>query len=258
MKRLSAIAMIPLFVGFLSAQEQRRTETTVTKTTLNGTLVDAACQSTHTEHKESSTRNNPDQSVTTRTESSHSEAVDCPVTTTTTTFGLMTSDGRYVRFDQPSNTRVVEVVRTNKSWSPYVANRKPLRVRVVGTANGDVAVVESIDADFGGRQVTGESSRVIESGPAGPVETQFDVRYHDDRGRLIVSPNGLHFEDISNGKHSQSWSYAQIKELKRDNGNEIKIQPYSGDSYEFKVAGPFMSDTVYNMIADRIVAARGH
>jgi len=258
MKRFLVIGVIPLFAGFAFAQDQRHTETTTTKTTWNGTLIDAACQSTHTEHKEASTKTNSDQSVTTKTETSHTETVDCPATTTTTTFGLLTSDGRYIRFDQPSNTRVVEVVRTNKSWSPYLAKRAPLRVRVSGAVNGDVAVVETIDADSAGTVVTGESSRMIESAPAGQMEAEFDVRYHDDRGRLIVSPNGLHFEDISNGKHSQSWSYAQIKELKRDNGNEIKIQPYSGDSYEFKVAGPFMSDTVYNMIADRIVAARGH
>jgi hypothetical protein len=68
----------------------------------------------------------------------------------------------------------------------------------------------------------------------------------------------LSFEDISNADHSRSWSYAQIKELKRDNGNEIKIHPYSGDTYEFHVAGTFMNDTVYNMIADRIIASRGH
>jgi hypothetical protein len=260
MKSLLIIGVIPLFAGFLFAQQQSRTETTTTRTTWNGTLIDAACQNTHTEHREASTKTNPDQSVTTKTESSHSETVDCPVTTTTTTFGLLTSDGRYIRFDQPSNTRVVEVVRTNKSWSPYLANRTPLKVRVVGAANGDVAVVQSIDAEPGGQAVIGEASRVIESPQAIPpqAEVMFDVRYHDDRGKLIVNANGLSFEDISNADHSRSWSYAQVKELKRDNGNEIKIHPYSGDTYEFHVAGTFMNDTVYNMIADRIIASRGH
>src|SRR5258708_26489340 len=119
MKRFLAIGMIPLFAGFLFAQDQRRTETTTTKTTWNGTLIDAACQSSHSEHHEASTKTNSDQSVTTKTESSHSETVDCPVTTTTTSFGLLTSDGRYIRFDQPSNTRAVEVVSSNKSWRPY-------------------------------------------------------------------------------------------------------------------------------------------
>src|SRR5260370_33012922 len=236
MKRFLVIGVIPLFAGFAFAQDQRHTETTTTKTTWNGTLIDAACQSTHTEHKEASTKTNSDQSVTTKTETSHTETVDCPVTTTTTTFGLLTSDGRYIRFDQPSNTRVVEVVRTNKSWSPYLAKRAPLRVRVSGAVNGDVAVVESIDADSAGPVGAGESARIIESAPAGQLHAEFDGRYHTDGGRLSVSATGLRFEDISNADHARSWTYAQIKELKRDGGNEIKSQPDTGDGCECKVA----------------------
>src|SRR5438876_3029292 len=139
MKAFAAIAMVPLFAGFLLAQERSETRTT-TKTTWNGTLVDAGCQTTHTEHKESKT--NPDQSVTTKTE--HSEVVDCPATTTTTSFGLLTSDGKYIRFDDPSNTKIIEVVKTNKEWSSDLTGRKPIRVRVVGTPHGDVIVMESI------------------------------------------------------------------------------------------------------------------
>jgi hypothetical protein len=258
MKRFATLAIIPLFAGFLYAQVQTRTETqttTTTHNTWNGTLVDAACQTTHQEHHVTSERTNPGETVTSRTDSSRTETVPCPVTTTTTTFGLMTSDGRFIRFDEPSNTRVVQIMRGNQTWNRYLGGNAPLRVRVVGAANGDIAVVDSINPEGGVSVTTGESERVVETGPA---ETMFDVRYHDDRGRLLVTANGVNFEDISNANHSRSWSYAQIKELKRDNGNEIKIQPYSGDKYEFHVEGPFMSDTVYNMIADRIVAARRH
>jgi hypothetical protein len=258
MKRFAAIAVIPLFAGFLFAQT--RTETTTT-TTWNGTLVDATCQNSHSEHHSSSTQTNPDQSVTTKSESSRSETVNCPVTTTTTTFGLLTPEGRYIRFDEPSNTRVIEIVKTNKGWNKYITERAPLPVKVVGVANGDVAVVQSIDTVTAGPgpTVVGESSRVVETPKGAPMQdVMFDVRYNNDQGKLLVTANGVSFEDISNAKHSRSWSYAQIKELKRENNNEIKIEPYSGDKYEFKVGGPFMSDTVYNMIADRIVAARAH
>jgi hypothetical protein len=141
MKKFAAIAIIPLFAGFLYAQEASRSVTTTT--TWNGTLIDASCQSSHTEHKESSTKTNPDQSVTHR-ESTRTETVDCPVTTTTTTFGLLTPEGRYMTFDEPSNTKIVEVVKTNNGWSRFITGRKPIKVRVVGTANGDVVVMESI------------------------------------------------------------------------------------------------------------------
>ena len=141
MKKFAAMAIIPLFAGFLYAQEASRTVTTTT--TWSGTLIDASCQSSHTEHKESSTKTNPDQSVTHR-ESTRTETVDCPVTTTTTSFGLLTPDGKYLHFDDPSNTKIVEVVKTNTGWNRFITTRKPLRVRVVGTANGDIVVMESI------------------------------------------------------------------------------------------------------------------
>ena len=147
MKKFAALAVMPLFAGFLIAQDTRTTETrtTTTKSTWNGTLIDAGCRTTHTEHKESSSSTNPeDKTVTTKTETRHSESTDCPVTTTTTSFGLLTSDGRFVRFDDSSNTRIVEMVKTNKNWSRDINDRAPIRVRVVGTPNGDVVVMESI------------------------------------------------------------------------------------------------------------------
>ncbi len=152
MIRVAAITMIPLFAGFLYAQQNETTHseshTSTTRTTYNGTLVDAGCYATHTEHHESSSSTKSDEGVTSRSESSHSETTnsnaDCPVTTTSTSFGLLTPDGRYVRFDAPSNTRIVETVKTNKSWSKYMNDKKPISVQVVGTPNGDVVVMDSI------------------------------------------------------------------------------------------------------------------
>jgi hypothetical protein len=243
-----AIATIPLFAVFLFAQDQSRTETRTitTKTTWNGTLVDAACQSTHTERRET----NPNRGVTTTT---RTETVDCPVTTNTNTFGLLTSDGRFIRFDNPSNTRVVEIVRGNKALNTYVLDRTPVRVRVIGSANGDVAVVESLDPEVGSSASAGEAERIIDRGQADVI---FDVRYHDNRGKLVLTPTGVNFVDLSDAKHSRMWSYSQVKELKRNGSNELKIEPFSGDSYEFHLEGPAMSDAVYKMIGDRIAAAR--
>jgi len=114
-----AIAIIPLFAGLLFAQEQSRTETrtTTTKTSWNGTLVDAACQTTRTERTDTTRSPDATGGVSTRTHTTHTETVACPVTTTTTAFGLLTRDGKFVRFDEPSNTRVVEIVRGNKAFN---------------------------------------------------------------------------------------------------------------------------------------------
>ena len=140
MTKFAALAVIPLFAGFLCAQDRTETRTTTTKTTYDGTLIDAGCRTTHTEHKES--RTNPDSSVTTKTQ--HSEVTECPVTTTTTSFGVLTSDGQFVRFDDPSNTKIVEIVKSNKTWSRDIGEHAPIRVRVVGTRHGDLVVMESI------------------------------------------------------------------------------------------------------------------
>src|ERR1700738_1508067 len=101
MIKFAAVAMIPLFAGFLCAQDQQttRTEThsSTTKTSWNGTLIDAACQSSHSEHHESSSSSSSEGGVTTnKTESSHSETTKdaaCPVTTTTPSLRLLTHDG---------------------------------------------------------------------------------------------------------------------------------------------------------------------
>jgi hypothetical protein len=150
MKRFASMALIPLFAGFLCGQIQagqsETQTTTTTTTTLNGTLVDAGCYTTRTEHKETTSTTPQDErgaSTSTRTESTK-KTVECPVTVTTTTFGLLTPEGRYVRFDEPSNTRIVEIVKGNKVWTREITDRAPIKVQVKGKHRGDVVVMESI------------------------------------------------------------------------------------------------------------------
>jgi hypothetical protein len=159
MKKLTAIAAIPLFAGFLMAQSQsgsqtqtesRTTETHTTtqsdsNNTWTGTLVDASCHTSQTAHRESSETTHPDENTTkTTTSKSDSYTTECPITTSTSSFGLMTENGQYVSFDQPSNTRVIEVMKKNKDWSRNMSSHKPVKVTVVGNRRGDTVVVESI------------------------------------------------------------------------------------------------------------------
>ena len=79
--------------------------------------MDASCRSTHTEHKESST-STPDETTTkTETTQTTSDSMNCPVTTTTTSFGLLTPEGKYVRFDDTGNTRIVEMVEKQEGMA---------------------------------------------------------------------------------------------------------------------------------------------
>ena len=144
--KLAKIAMISLFAGCLGAQTsdstqtETRTTTTTTNVNLTGTLVDQGCYTTHTQRKETTTShaNSTTTTVTTNI------VMQCPATTTTTSFGLLTPQGKFVRFDDAGNTRVVEMVKSKKDWRDYIEGRKPVNVRVVGTANGDVIVIKEI------------------------------------------------------------------------------------------------------------------
>ena len=130
--------------GCLCAQTNETTRTTTTTTSsvnLTGTLVDQGCYTTHTKRTE--TTSNPDSSTTTTTETTR-VTTECPATASTTSFGMVTPEGRYVRFDDAGNTRVVEMMKTNRDWRDSMEGRKPVRVRVVGSPNGDVIVIREI------------------------------------------------------------------------------------------------------------------
>jgi len=144
MKKFAVAALVPVFAGFLCAQTQQTTTTTTTDYNGNGTLVDAGCYTTHTHTKDTSV-SNPDENTTrTRTTTTTTNKTECPVTTTTTTFGLLTPTGEFVRFDEPSNTRVIEMVKGNKRWVEYMNNSQPIKVKVYGKHHGDVVVVDRI------------------------------------------------------------------------------------------------------------------
>lgn len=131
-----AVALIPFFAGFLFAQSEQSTTTrTTTTTTWNGTLVDQSCRTTHTKETTSDER---------KTETRTTTSTECPVTTTTTSFGLITPEGKYIQFDNSGNTRIVEMVKKNQTWTSSITEHKPIKVRVVGTLDGDTVVIKEI------------------------------------------------------------------------------------------------------------------
>jgi len=145
--KLVTIATLSMFVGCLCAQtSQTETKTTTTTSSdpvnLDGTLVDQSCYTTHYHQKET----NSDQNSTTTTETTK-VSTDCPVTTTTKTFSLLTPDGKIVRFDDASNTRVVQMMKSDRNFNDDINGHRPVKVRVVAMPNGDVMVVKEIKAD---------------------------------------------------------------------------------------------------------------
>jgi hypothetical protein len=146
--KFATVAMFSIFVGCLGAQTSPQTETKTTTTTtteainLDGTLIDQGCYNTHSQSKET----NSDANSTTTTVTTK-DTTNCPVTTSTKAFSLVTPDGKLVRFDDASNARVVEMVKSNKDFTNDINGHRPVKVRVVAMPNGDVMVIKEIKAD---------------------------------------------------------------------------------------------------------------
>jgi hypothetical protein len=142
MKKFAALAAVPLFAGFLFAQEAQQvaqssqTTTTTTRTEssqsnmmdnqeYNGVLVDANCYTTRTKDTASHEENGASNSTETT-----KVATTCPATTQTTTFGLLTPEGKYVSFDPAGNTQVMQIVKTDRNWQQSFESHRPVKVRV--------------------------------------------------------------------------------------------------------------------------------
>jgi hypothetical protein len=132
-------------------------------------------------------------------------------------------------------------MRSNADWTRSMNQSAPISVVVSGTPSGDVLVVESVQP---------VAKTVI-------TETILDAKYEGDHGKLIIGPDTVRWQNLEHANRSRTWSYAEIKELERErDDNQVEIQGYRGDEYEFTISGPYLTDQTYNMIAERIVAAR--
>ena len=101
-KTLAAIAVISLLAGSVWAQQSDHNTTTTAPTT-------------------KASDENPGQ-----TRAIHKEEATCLVTPNTISFGLLTPEGKYLRFDQPSNKRIVEMVNNGNH---HIWNGKLLDAR---------------------------------------------------------------------------------------------------------------------------------
>ena len=122
MRKFAVVAAMPLLAGFLMAQ-QSETTTTTTSRTWNGDLIDQNCYTTHVQQKNFNSDGNGGSTETT----TNKYTTECPVTTSTTSFGMMTPDGKFVRFDDAGNTRIVEMVKSNKDWNDFIVHHKPVK-----------------------------------------------------------------------------------------------------------------------------------
>jgi hypothetical protein len=71
-------------------------------------------------------------------------SAQCPVSSSTSKFGLKLEDGTVVRFDSVGNERAAQELKTKTKWTKDLTDGKPIKAKVSGTMNGDTVTVVSI------------------------------------------------------------------------------------------------------------------
>jgi hypothetical protein len=136
--------------------------------------------------------------------------------------------------------------------------REPVRNRAGETDHLVFRVLEGQTAD----PILAWSRAPAGGFPAQPQEQTFSYdAKHDhfigsDSGRLIIGPERIDYESVTDINQSRQWRYSDIKEIKRDSPYKIEIQPYNGDKYTFSLQGGGMELSTYNLIVQRITGAR--
>jgi hypothetical protein len=75
-------------------------------------------------------------------------------------------------------------------------------------------------------------------------------------GRIVVTQDRFSYESVENAGHSRQWVLKDVKELKRDNPYEIKVTPFDGNEYAFKLVQKGMPSDEYHTIVNAITEAR--
>ncbi len=80
------------------------------------------------------------------------------------------------------------------------------------------------------------------STPPGSRSQVFDVRrnralWRSDTGRLFVTPTEVIYQSLSNPGASRRWAMTAIREVDRRNPFELRVRPYAGSDYNFRIIG---------------------
>ena len=113
-------------------------------TNFKGVLVDMGCAG----HSSGTASTAPAGAAADQSQSANRAASDsgsdCPVTASSTQFGLKMDDGKTVRFDLVGNQRAQDAIKNEKSWNKELTANKPIHAKVSGVMSGDKLIVSSI------------------------------------------------------------------------------------------------------------------
>ncbi|HLK46970.1 MAG TPA: hypothetical protein VKT49_02485 [Bryobacteraceae bacterium] len=109
---------------------------------------------------------------------------------------------------------------------------------------------------------TGEANRTPDAAPRASapgtlsLQVKHDHRIGSDMGSLLITPDQMAYESVTNVKDSRQWNYSDIKEIHQDGPYKLKIVPFSGDVYNFDLLGQGLAPDQFQMLVDRVAKAR--
>jgi hypothetical protein len=154
------------------------------------------------------------------------------------------SRGSVRNFKSESGDLIVELSRPETDASGTVSN---VRITVVDPKNQAVLTKWMAMPQERSRTVTTYSS---------------DVR-HDHygkgncNGKLIADDQSLRFESAGEANHSRTWNYNDLQSFDKEKDHALlKVVGKNGEKYDFKTVNGKTAGGLYDLVAQKIVAAR--
>lgn len=168
-------------------------------------------------------------------------------------FVIRRNDIRDVRFDGSTVTmNLNRPVRDSTGQRSTISFRfqNPAAATMVtswvgpGARGTQPAAPQPARSEFGAQSMAMDGAAPPQqlSTPPGSSSQVFDVRrdralWRSDTGRLFITPTEVIYQSLSNPGASRRWAMTAIREVDRKNPFQLKIRPYTGSNYEFKIIG---------------------
>ena len=76
-------------------------------------------------------------------------------------------------------------------------------------------------------------------------------------GKLIADDQSLRFESVTEASHSRSWNYNDLQTFDKEKDHSLlKVVGKNGDKYNFKTVNGKTAGGLYDLVSQKIVAAR--
>lgn len=163
-------------------------------------------------------------------------------------FAVAREDIKEVRTEQEGVT--LELARPIRDRS---GTRSRASFRILGDAGAGL-----IDAWHGRTPAAAASAQPAQARAAEglTLTTSHNHRIGSCSGRLLIREDRLIYESLENVSHSREWVLSEIKKIEQKNPYELKVEPFRGNGYDFRLTGGGLDSAEFQRLADRVARAR--